>query len=189
MENKIEALIKRIYKDKKYPDKNIFVLNEEKAKEIFEEIKKKFPTHNVIFKVCPDCDYCYYLLVSKSSDIPLPPEYCRNKKDRRFWITRYGKKYNLMYISLSRLAEYSLIYWSKYSWTFLTESQKVMLIPPDEVWKEIFTKVIAILSELGINTVPPSLVNKRYAIEFDSKISGICQSPTVRDLLFSEEFH
>lgn len=190
MESEISALIKQIYAGRKYPDKNIFVVNEKAARNVFETIRQNCPTNNVEFEICADCDYCYYILLSESRSIALPPvHHPVDKKNRKTWVRQYGTKHYTMRIVLSRLAKYSLIYWSKYSWNLFVESQKISFVPPDEIWKEIFVKVSILLLETGTKVFPPSLINKHYEIEFRSGILGVHKSPTVRELLFCEELH
>ena len=190
MESEINDLIKQIYTGKKYPDESVFVVNEGAARNVFETIRQNCSTNNVEFEICADCNYCYYILLSESKTIALPPANRPvSKENRRAWIRRYGTKYYTMRIVLSKLAEYSLIYWSKYSWNFFTESQKISLVPPDETWEKISVKVHAILSQMHIKILPSSLINKHYKIEFQSKILGVHKSPTARELLFCEELH
>ena len=189
-EQAIKVLIKKIYKDKKYPDESDLVISEEFLKELYEDIKRVCALNNVELKMCPECRYCYYIIISQSKNIPLLPDHKKGSSDRSLWLKRYGRKYYQMYIAISRLGKFSLIYWNRHFSFFFIESEKIIFDWPSKEWEENYNKVVGVLIGKDIKLVPASLISKRYPVQYENKITKIIEnSPSLIELLFTDELH
>jgi hypothetical protein len=188
LEKEIDELIKKIYKNKSYPSESDFLINEEKAKEIYESLKRVVYETNSEFKICPDCNYCYYILVSESIKVPPMPDFKKGTNDRKIWVKKYGRYYYQMYIVISKLGRYALIYWSKYTPFLFGESQRIVYKCPSWKWKDLYDKIVSELQKMDIKLVPEKVLNKTKEIQYKGP-TYFDTSPTVLKLLFTEEVH
>lgn len=185
LEKEIDGLIKKIYRDKNHPYKSDFLISEEKAREIYENLKIIYET-NFEFRIYPDYDYCYYILISESNNVPLIPNFKKGVNNRKEWIKKYGKNHYQMYVVISKLGPYAFIYWSKYRQFLSTESQKIVYKCPSANWRNLYNKISSELEKFQIKLLPLRTLNKVYDIQYNG-LTYIDSSPPVLKLLFTEE--
>lgn len=141
-------------------------------------------------KKCADCDYCYQLAISTTYDIPIIPDYHKKNRKRRSWIKKYGKNHYQMYVALSKLGKYAIIYWSRYTYfLFLFEKIERKKIAPNDEWGNTYKCVVTALKKNGIKLIQPSICQSTYKLKYEGRISGVDNQPTLEKLLFSEELH
>jgi hypothetical protein len=95
-----------------------------------------------------------------------------------------------MYIVISRLGRFALIYWNRHFSFFFIESEKIIFNLPSKEWEENYNKVVRVLTEKDIKLVPAFLISKRYCIQYENKTTGMVENlPTLVELLFTDELH
>jgi len=144
---------------------------------------------NAELVTCPDCEYCFHIAISKNREIPIIPYYSKENNERKLWIQKYGADYNQMYLSVSRLGKYAMMYWSKYGRFIFMETRKLNYKPPDSHWEIVWKNIMAILESYQIKVVPPPLLYKIYRVKYKGKTIGYDKTPTLVKLLFTEELH
>ncbi len=188
IEFEIKELVNKVYQDKSYPDLADIVIEENIAREISEDISRACNT-NSEFKECNDCDYCFQIAISESKKTPILPDYKKKDNRRKLWIKTYGRSNYQMYIALSKLGKYALIYWSKYSYVIFSEKINHRYTIPDNNWTKLYDCIKLILGKKHIEIVNNDLSIKTLNIKYKGKIEGIDNKPSLKKLLFTEELH
>lgn len=189
IEDDISRLINKIYKNGLLcPTSDSFVTEEYLADKLVEEISIKCNV-NIVRKRCPNCKYCYQIAVSSGKEMPIIPDYSPANTQRKNWIKRYGDLNYQMYIALSKLSKYAMIYWTKYSYCLFMERLNHVYVPPSELWEGIDKCAKEIMQKMNIKTIDASLILRQYNVKYKGEIEGLDTQPSLIKLLFSEEMH
>jgi hypothetical protein len=177
IENNINALIDNVYNNNQYPHSKDFKVEEQLANEFLEKISNKCNVVAVNSR-CPDCHYCFMLNITFGEG---------NINDQSS-PNNFSSKSN-MYVALSRLDKYAMIYWSFKKNSSLFSKIRNTFKPPEKSWVGIEICIRNIANELGIVVVDSALLSKIYNIKYRGSIIGYDPKPELWKLLFTEELH
>lgn len=178
----INETLNKIYKGKQYPSESDFLINKEKIEEIVNCLENK--GINTFLLNCNDCIYNYTIIINCTSEIK--DIFLKNPKGRKRWIKKNKDKASIIYLSISKLGPFAIIYETYYSYKFLFEFS---LVKYDVKDNRIIKKIAAVMDAYGIYLLKEDILNLRFNFKFEGKIIGYEAHPKVQTLLFAEELH